>query len=186
MLATLQLRAIGLAGLANTIAESGGTKPADQVAPQLAKQAQALSASDLVWAELFKLPATDTLKRLGVVGVIAPPSQIVTNPEVISAHSFNEVYGGLSSSSTTTGGGTVTGIHGSELVGTTAVSSGQTQDAQPIQPDHGGRVGRPRLQGPVQELGDYPERAIPVTLTVNVFNKQVVTKTERVATIASA
>ena len=96
VLATLQLRAIGLAELANTIAQPGG-KTGDQIANQLAQQAQVLNASDIVWAELFKLPATDTLKKLGVNGVIAPGSQIVTNPELITAHSFGEVYGGLSS-----------------------------------------------------------------------------------------
>ena len=52
---------------------------------------------------------------------------------LITAHSFNEVYGGLSSSSTSTGGGTVTGNHGSTLVGTTAASSGQTKTLTPIQ-----------------------------------------------------
>ena len=94
VLATLQLRAIGLTGLANTLA-TAGTKSSSDVANRLAAQAQLLSASDLVWANLFRLPATETLKRLGIRGVIAPPSQIVTNPEVISAHSFDEVYSRL-------------------------------------------------------------------------------------------
>jgi len=185
VLTTLQLRAIGLAGLANTIAESGGTKPADQVAPQLAKQAQALSASDLIWAELFKLPATDTLKRLGVVGVNPPASQIVANPELITPHSFNEVYGGLSSSSTSTGGGTVSGNHGSKLVGTTAVSSGQTKTLSPSSPTTVDVSADLAFKVQFQNIGDYTQRAIPVKLTVNVFNKQVVTKTQRVTTIAS-
>ena len=80
VLATLQLRAIGLAGLANTLAHGRDRSPPAQVANSLAEQAQLLSASDLVWAELFQLPATETLKRLGVKGVIAPPSQIVIEP----------------------------------------------------------------------------------------------------------
>ena len=99
VLATLQLRAIGLAGMANKLATAGSKSPT-QVADDLAKQAQLLSASDLVWSQLFRLPATETMKKLGVQGVIAPPSQIVTNPEVISAHSFNEVYSRLHSTNT--------------------------------------------------------------------------------------
>jgi hypothetical protein len=181
VLTTLQLRAIGLAGLANTIAESGGTKPADQVAPQLAKQAQALSASDLVWAELFKLPATDTLKKLGINGVIAPASQIVTNPELITAHSFNEVYGGLSSTSTS---GKVSGNHGSQLVSTAAVSSGQSKTLSPSSPTTVDVSADLAFKVTFQNIGDFPERDIVVTLTVNVFNKQVATKKQTVTSMA--
>src|SRR4029077_6390188 len=85
VLATLQLRAIGLTGLANTLAQGGSKSPAE-VAALLGGQAQLLRASDIVWAELFRLPATQTLTNVGVKGVIAPPSQIVSNPEVFSAH----------------------------------------------------------------------------------------------------
>src|SRR5262249_19862888 len=74
VLATLQLRAIGLTGLANALAEAGSKSP-DKVPLLLARQAKTLSASDLVWTDLFKLPATQTMRRLGVHGVIAPASQ---------------------------------------------------------------------------------------------------------------
>ena len=180
VLATLQLRAIALADLANTFGRPG-TKSATQVANQLAKQAQLLSASDLVWTELFKVPATDTLKRLGVVGVSAPPSQIVTNPELISSHSFGEVYGGLRS--TNTSGGKVSGIHGSELLSTAAVSSGQSKTLTvsgsttvDVSADLAFKVA-------FKNSGNSPERGVPVTLTVSVFQKQVFTKTNTVASI---
>src|SRR6185437_11787229 len=65
VLAALQLRAIGLTRLANTLADAGSKSNA-KVAALLAKQARLLSASDLVWVELFKLPATDILRRLGI------------------------------------------------------------------------------------------------------------------------
>ncbi|HEX4735822.1 MAG TPA: hypothetical protein VH247_15535 [Thermoleophilaceae bacterium] len=181
VLATLQLRAIALADLANTFGQPG-TKSATQVANQLAKQAQLLSASDLVWTELFKVPATDTLKRLGVSGVSAPPSHIVTNPELISAHSFGEVYGGLRSTSTS--GGKVSGIHGSELLSTAAVSGGQSktltvsgQNTVDVSADLAFKVA-------FKNSGNSPERGVPVTLTVSVFQKQIFTKTEKVASIA--
>ena len=181
VLATLQLRAIGLAELANTIAQPGG-KTGDQIANQLAQQAQVLNASDIVWAELFKLPATDTLKKLGVNGVIAPGSQIVTNPELITAHSFGEVYGGLSSSSTTTSG-KVTGNHGSQLVSTEAVSSGQSKTLSPSTPTTVDVAADLAFKVTFQNIGDFPERAIHVKLTVNVFNKQVFAKTQTVTSM---
>ena len=183
VLATLQLRAIGLANLANTLAQSG--KTTDQVANELAKQAQLLSASDLVWAELFKLPATDTLKKLGVSGVIAPPSQIVTNPELITPHSFGEVYGGLRSASNGTGNGSGTagGLHGSVLLSTEAVSSGQSKTLSPSTPTTVDVAADLAFKVKFQNAGDFPERGIPVTLTVSLFKKQAYTKTERVASI---
>lgn len=183
VLATLQLRAIGLAGLANILAQPGN-KSADQVANQLAGEAQILNASDIVWAQLFKLPATDTLKRLGVVGVNPPASQIVTNPELITSHSFGEVYGGLTSGSSSTGGN-VTGNHGSKLLGMSAVSAGQTKTLSPSSPTTVNVSADLAFKVQFENIGDYTQRSIPVKLTVNVFNKQVATQTQRVTTIAS-
>ena len=169
ILATLQLRALGLAGLETTLA-TAGSKSAAQVASLLAKQAELLSASDLVWANLFRLPATETLKRLGVQGVIAPPSQIVTNPVVISAHSFNEVYMRLHA---TTPSGKVTGNHGSELLGTEAVSGGQTQTLTTSSPTTVNVAANLVFKVTFKNLGNFQERNIPVTLSVSVFGKQV-------------
>ncbi|HEX3237431.1 MAG TPA: hypothetical protein VHQ99_03385 [Gaiellaceae bacterium] len=173
VLATLQLRAIGLAGLANAFA-AGGSKTADQVAALLAKQGQVLSASDLVWADLFRLPATETLRREGVQGVIAPPSQIVTNPEVISAHSFGEVYARLHS---TTPSGKVTGTHGSELLGTEAVSSGQTQSLTVSSPTTVDVAADLAFKVSFRNSGNFEERNVPVTLRVTVFGKPVLKPT---------
>jgi hypothetical protein len=184
VLATLQLRAIGLANLANILAQAG-SKPTDQVANQLTKQAQLLSASDLVWAELFKLPATDTLKKLGVIGVSAPPSQIVTNPELITPHSFGEVYGGLRSTTTGNGNGSgnAGGAHGSALESTVAVSSGQSKTLTVSSPTTVDVAADLAFKVTFQNAGDFPERGIPVTLTVSIFKKQVYTKTETVSSL---
>jgi hypothetical protein len=181
VLATLQLRAIGLAGLANTLVTSGN-KPASQVANLLAKQGEVLSASDIVWANLFRLPATETLKRLGVQGVIAPPSQVVTNPEVISPHSFSEVYARLHS---TSAGGTVTGLHGSELVSTEAVSGGQTKTLTSSSPTTVVVASDLVFKVSFKNAGDFQEVKVPVTLTVSVFNKPVFQRTKKVALVQS-
>ena len=184
VLATLQLRAIGLANLANILAQPG-SKSTDQVANQLSKQAQLLSASDLVWAELFKLPATDTLKKLGVSGVIAPSSQIVTNPELITPHSFGEVYGGLrSTTGTGNGGGNASGLHGSVLESTVAVSSGQSKTLTVSSPTTVDVAADLAFKVTFQNAGDFPERGIRVTLTVSgLSKKQAYTKTETVSSL---
>jgi hypothetical protein len=181
VLATLQLRAIGLAGLANILA-TGGSKSAFQVGHLMANQAQILTASDLVWTNLFRLPATQTLKRLGVRGVIAPPSQIVSNPEVIGAHAFKEVYKRLNS---TTPGGTTTGVHGTSIAGTEAVSGGKTQPLSTSSPTTVNVAADLVFKVSVENAGDFQEVRIPVTLTVSVFGKPVASATEHISSIGS-
>jgi hypothetical protein len=181
VLATLQLRAIGLTGLANQLAQSGSKSAAD-VAALLEGQAQLLSTSDIVWAELFRLPATQTLTRLGVKGVIAPPSQLVTNPEVFSAHAFEEVYTRLKS---TNSGGKVTGIHGSALVSTQAVAGTETKTLTPSSPTTIDVAANLVFKVTFSDSGNFQEVRIPVTLTVTVFGKSVLTKTQVVKSIAA-
>ena len=179
VLATLQLRAIGLTGLANTLATAGSKDPA-KVGELLGKQAQVLSASDLVWADLFRLPATETLRRQGVLDVIAPPSKIVSNPVVITPHSFEEVYAALHSTST---GGKVTGIHGSELVSTEAVSGGQTKTLTVSSPTTVDVAANLAFKVTFKNGGNFREVKIPVKLEVSVFQNSVFSKTQTVPSI---
>lgn len=179
-LATFQLRAIGLTGLANALARAGSKSTTD-LSNQLAAQAQVLSASDIVWRELFHLPATETLKSLGVKGVIAPPSKIVSNPELITARSFGIVYQRLQAANT--GGKPPSGLHGSMLVGTDAVSSGNTvalSTSSPLKvnvsPDLVFKV-------TFTDSGNFQEVKVPVTLKVTVFGKTVVQKKQVVNSI---
>jgi hypothetical protein len=181
VLATLQLRAIGLTRLADTIAQAGSKAPS-KVAGLLAKQAQLLTASDLVWLELFKLPATETLRRLGVRGVIPPPSQIVPNPEIVTANSFQLVYSRLQAANT--GGKGVTGVHGSQLLGTEAVTAGQ---AKPLTTSGSTTVNVAAdlaFKVSFKNAGNFQEVKVPVTLTVTVFGKDVLPK-PRTQTVAS-
>jgi hypothetical protein len=181
-LATFQLRAIGLTGLADELARAGSKTPTE-VANALAGQAQILTASDIVWANLFHLPAKETLTSLGVKGVIPPPSQIVSNPEVISAQSFGIVYARLKASNT--GGKPPSGLHGSMLVSTEAVTGGasrqlstSTPTTVDVSPDLEFRV-------TFTDSGNFQEVKVPVTLTVDVFAKTVFKKTQVVPSILS-
>ena len=179
VLSTLQLRAIGLTGLANTLAEAG-SKPADKVANLLADQAQLLSASDLVWKELFKLPATQTMNSLGVKGVIAPTSQMITNPEVVSPLALKEVYESLTATNPTTGN--VTGLRGSELLSTEAVAGSKTEQlaSSPTTVDVSSNL---VFRVMFKNAGDFQEVKVPVFLTVDVFSKPVVTKKQTVLSV---
>jgi hypothetical protein len=178
-LGALQLRAIGFADLANELAAPGSKSPTE-VANALAKQAQLLSASDLVWANLFHLPAAETLKRLGIKGVIPPPSRVVSNPEVISPSSFGLVYKRLNS---TTSGGTVTGLHGNALVSTQAVSGGSTKTLVAAPPTTVDVSANLVFTVTLQNSGNFQEVKVPVTLRVVVSGKSVLTKTKEVPSI---
>jgi hypothetical protein len=171
VLATLQLRAIALTRLANILADAG-SKSASQVANLLVKQARLLTASDLVWVELFKLPATDTLRRLGIKGVSAPASQIVGNPVVITFNSFKTVYQDLHA---TTAGGTVTGVHGSELISTEAVTGGKATPltASASSPTTVNVAADLVFKVSFKDSGNFREVHIPVTLTVSGFGHNV-------------
>jgi hypothetical protein len=179
-LATFQLRAIGLTGLADELSRTGSKTPTE-VANALAGQAQTLSASDIVWANLFHLPAKETLTSLGVKGVIPPPSQIVSNPEVITAQSFEIVYARLAAANT--GGKPPTGLHGSELLSTTAVTGSQTKELSPSSPTTVDVAANLAFQVAFKDAGNFQEVKIPVTLTVKVFAKTVVKKTKQVLSV---
>ena len=179
VLDTLQLRALGLAGLANALTETSG-KDAAAVAASLTSQAQLLSASDIVWAELYKLPATQTLKALGITGVVVPASQFVTNPEVISLRSFTIVAQQLRPASA---GATPSGLHGSKLVSTRAVGGGHTVPLYPSQPATIYVSADLKLQVTVEDSGNFQEVNVPVTLTVKVGGKNLFTKRQTITGI---
>jgi hypothetical protein len=178
VLATLQLRAIGLAGLADAIARAGSDSAA-AVGASLAGQAQFLSASDIVWSELFRLPATETLKSLGIRGVSAPPSSFVSNPDAISAKAFGLVYRRLKS---TTSSGTASGLHGSALESTQAVAGSKIQTLSTSAPT---TVPVANLAFKVTFLnsGNFQEVRVPVTLTVKAGGKVVLSQRHVVASI---
>jgi hypothetical protein len=180
VLSTLQLRAIGLTNLANTLADAG-SKPADKVANLLATQAQLLTASDLVWKNLFKLPATQTMTRLGVKGVSAPASQMIANPEVISAHALNQVYSSLTATNQSTGN--VTGLRGSELLSTTAVAGSKSEQLSASSQNTVDVSSNLVFRVTFKNAGDFQEAKVPVFLTVDVFNKPVLTKKQTVLSV---
>lgn len=190
VLDTFQLRALGLAGLADTLsqAQAASTAPSGAtVAANLVTQAQLLSASDVVWTELFRLPATATLAQEGVTGVIVPASQIVSDPNIVSTRSLAILYSRLAttggSGNGDNGGGTAKGLHGSALVSTQAVEGGKTTTLSTTTPETITAGSGLVIGVTFVDSGTFPEVQIPVTLDVIVSGKSVFTQTQTVAQV---
>src|SRR5581483_3153483 len=106
MLNAIELRYRGLASLANTLSAPTAVKQQSQTTVTLTQQAELLSASDVVWEQLYREPATQRLATEDVKGVVIPKSQFVSNADTISARAFGVVLTRLSGAST---GGTPSG-----------------------------------------------------------------------------
>jgi hypothetical protein len=101
----LEYRVSGLAGLANALGAVPGTKNTDQAAGQLATQMRRLLASDVIWDDSFKGPATTELDHQGVTGTndnggpLVPASQVLLNPELASATAMASIVSRLQGAS---------------------------------------------------------------------------------------
>src|SRR3954454_9260542 len=181
LLDAIELRAKGLAALGDGIAsvppKALSSAQAAAIETSLAKTGSILNASDVVWAQLYRAPATAELAQRGVTGVVIPPSVFLKNPDVVSAHSFSIVVQNLSGAST---GGTPTGLHGSALVGVHVSPQGSdltTSAATTI------KVSADlTFSVSVQDSGDFPETNVPVTLKIKAGSFSV-TKHETIASI---
>jgi hypothetical protein len=157
----IELRAKGLAGLANAFSSPGAMKDATTAAEALTAQAALLNASDVVWDQLFRLPATQQLKNVGVTGVVVPSSQFISNPDLVSARAFTIVYSHLHGAST---GGTPSGKHGDQIISTRATPQGvdlstSTPTTVKVSSDLAFVV-------TIENSGDFQELKVPVTLTI--------------------
>jgi hypothetical protein len=99
---------------------------------------------------------------------------------VFSDHSFEEVYSRLKATNT---GGKVTGVHGSELIGTEAVSGGQTKTLTASGATTVDVAANLAFKVSFKNAGNFQEVKVPVTLTVSVFSKTVVNKKKLVLSI---
>ena len=180
-LATFQLRYLSLDHLAATLTTLQQSKhvSASIAGAALASDAALLSTSDVVWEQLYMLQATTVLTAQGVVtGVKVPASKIVTSADIVSANSLRTVYQRVTTSST---GGNVTGIHGSNLIGANAVENGVSKQLSTSTTTTVGSSAE--IDVVFANSGDYLEGPIPVTLTIHVSGKSY-TATVTVSEIA--
>ncbi|HET7449644.1 MAG TPA: hypothetical protein VFJ78_03545 [Gaiellaceae bacterium] len=122
LIEALQLRISGVDNLAKAIEELAPKKTTGETAI-LEAQADRLLASDVVWSDLFQGPAKTVMSNEGVKGVVAPDSTFVANRQLFSETSLNLMLSRLRGAST---GGQVSGLHGTNIVGTKAQPGNQT------------------------------------------------------------
>ena len=122
MINAIALRAKGLAGIGDTLAQAGtSAKTQARTVAALTGQGQLLTASDVVWAQLFRDAAKQQMASRGVKGVVIPSSVFVTNGDIVSSRSFSLLMQRLAGASTS---GTPSGKHGSALVGVRVTPQG--------------------------------------------------------------
>ncbi|HEY8030318.1 MAG TPA: hypothetical protein VIE38_12505 [Gaiellaceae bacterium] len=173
----IELRAKGLAALGDVLAQ-WTSKNTSTTIDALAAQAELLTASDIVWEQLYRLPATQQLKTEGVTGVVIPASSFVPNTELISARSFGVLLNNMKGAST---GGTPTGLHGSALVsvvanpGATALTTATAATVK-VSADLA-------FAATVEDSGNFQENGVVVHLTISA-GSTTIKRTQTIQAIA--
>ncbi len=174
----IELRAKGLAALGDVLGQ-WTSKNTSTTIDALAAQAELLTASDVVWEQLYRQPATQQLKTVGITGVVIPGSSFVPNTELISARSFGVLLNNMKGAST---GGTPSGLHGSQLVsvvanpGATALTTA-TATTVKVSADLA-------FVATVEDSGNFQENGVVVHLTITA-GSTTIKRTQTIQTIAS-
>jgi hypothetical protein len=161
----IELRAKGFQGLGSELARPGAVdvKNQTQTTTNLANQGQLLTASDVVWEQLYRAPATATMVERNVRGVVIPRSQVVPNTDIVSGRAFTILLTRLGGAST---GGTPSGKHGDGIVGVRV--NPQASDLSTGTPTTVKVSADLSFVVTVEDSGDFQEEAVPVTLTIDV------------------
>jgi len=170
MINAIELRAKGLAGLGDTLAQSGtSAKTQAKAVAALTGQGQLLTASDVVWAQLFRDAAKQQMANRGVKGVVIPSSVFITNGDIVSSRSFTLLMQRLAGASTS---GTPSGKHGSALIGVRVTPQGadlSTSSATTI------KVSSDlAFNVTFQNSGEFQEVSVRVRLTINTGGAGIV------------
>ncbi len=173
----IELRAKGLAALGGVLGQ-WKSKNTSATIEALASQAELLTASDVVWEQLYRIPATQQLKAQGVTGVVIPASSFVPNTELVSARSFGVLLNNLKGAST---GGTPSGLHGSQLISVVA-----NPGASPLSTSSAATVkvsADLSFAATVEDSGNFQENGVVVHLTVTA-GSATIKRTQTIQTIA--
>jgi len=162
LIEALELRVSGVQGLAAAFQQTAQSKNTTRDSEVLAEAALRLTASDVVWDDLFKSPATTQLQRDGVSGVSVPESHFVANPDLITAHSMALVLQRIRGAAT---GSPAPGLHGTDISSVTAEPGGQVLTAGNTTTVTA--TTDLSFSVVVENGGDAQEVQIPVTLTID-------------------
>jgi hypothetical protein len=176
----IELRYKGLTGLGDTLATLTAKNQSATIA-KLATAGGLLTASDVVWDQLYRIPATQQLTNQSVRGVVIPSSHFLSNSDFVSARSFTVLltttFGGAST------GGTPSGKHGDALISVRALPQGidlSTSSATTIKVTNA-----LAFIVTVENSGNFQEPNVVVNLTVNAGGKPI-KKQEKIPLILPA
>jgi hypothetical protein len=161
MIESLLLRESGLRGLADGFARTAEFQNARRAGDVLAEHARRLTASDVVWDDLFKVPAALELERQDVRGVAVPDSNFLEDPQLATRQRMAFVWRRLNSATTAPPAGT---LRGNGIVSVTALPQTvelSRDDLNQIQSST-----ELRFRVVVENSGDAEEVQVPVTLTI--------------------
>jgi hypothetical protein len=176
----LELRVSGVQGLASTFQKTASSKDTAADSALLAAQAERLTASDVVWDDLFKALAVAQLQHDGVTGVNVPESHFVSSPDLMTAHSMALVLQRIRGAAT---GAPTPGLHGTDIGSVTAEPGGQVLNAGSLTTVTA--TTDLAFNVVVENGGDSQEVQIPVTLTIDRPQAQggPITKTQTIDVI---
>ena len=123
---SLQFRVDGLGGLVEAFRRTQGSRDAAASGALLASQAERLVASDVIWDDLFKEPAVAELQSQDVSGVEVPDANFVQTPDLASTRSMVPIWERINGSAASGSGGTVSGLHGTNIESVQVVPGGAT------------------------------------------------------------
>jgi len=184
LIQALQLRVSGLTGLAKAFAAKGKT---DTEANDLSQQAYRLLASDVIWADLFQAPSENLLEQQGVRQVTVPASKFLSQPDlIITSHAMAQILTRISGGGA--GNATPSGLHGTNIVSTSALPNGTSGTSEVLTEGTLNTVTTSSslvFQVTIHNGGDSQEVQIPVTLKIDRPAAQggPITKTEKVELI---
>jgi len=116
---TMQFRVNGLTGIARGLALVAQTSDPEESSENLARQAQRLVASDVVYSDAFKAATEAVLEQQGVTNISVPASVFVQNPELASPAFWTQTVQRL------TQGADATGPRGNGIVSVLVQPGGQ-------------------------------------------------------------
>ena len=160
-ISSLELRVLGLGGLRSTFQQTADATDPAEVGQLLAGQMQRLQASDVDWADLFRLPAEAVLEEEGIEGVQVPSSVFVATDDLTAASALAAVWQRIQGADD---GGTPSGLHGNQIDYVKALPSGvqlstTTETTIKVSTQLAFEVG-------VTDSGDSQEVRVRVTLTI--------------------
>jgi hypothetical protein len=157
----LEFRVSGLEGLAKTFADHS---KASNAAGLLADAGDRLLTSDIVWSDLFHALTKDQLAEDGVTGVSVPDSNTFVTADSVSALQMAATLQRINGATT---GGTVTGLHGTNIVSVAAATSPTAKQVLTAGSLNTVTTGTNlTIVVSVDDSGDSQEVKIPVSLTI--------------------